>query len=208
MDDEKKIIEEQLQKLPPELRKAIESTPWKSSIKEIAISNNLSFEQVELAERETMFIIYGFENPVDYIDNLVREVGISEEVATNIAIAVDEKILKVISQQIEKNSSPTIITKSEALEELKRRREQAVEAGAVVKPVPPSLPVVEPDFARSDLVVKAGEVAHEVAHTEPVLTNSQKVVEKTPEPVTPPKPATPPAYGYPGGKDPYREPLE
>ena len=192
MNEEDKLIQEQLQKLPPELQKAIELVPWKSSVKEIAISNDLSFEQVEIVERETMFIIYGFENPADYVENIMREVGIDEETATRIAEAVDEKILKLINQ------------KTEGVSETPQAAPTPTEVA------PPNLPVLEPDFAQSNVVVKEGEKAHDV----PAMKEEEKAPEPTllnPEPEQPIKPRVSlsvPDYRYPSGKDPYREPIE
>lgn len=101
MNEEEKLIKEQFNKLPANLQKAINTVPWKSSVKEVALLNKLSFEQVAVVERETMFIIYGFENPSDYIANLVREAQIDEVTATTIAEMVNEKIFKIISQKVE-----------------------------------------------------------------------------------------------------------
>ena len=99
MNEEDKLIEEQLKTLPSELQKAISSVPWKDLVQEIGKQNNLSVEQIESLERETMFIIYGFENPNDYISNLIREAGVDETTATTIANEVGEKILKAIEEK-------------------------------------------------------------------------------------------------------------
>ncbi|MEK7227525.1 MAG: hypothetical protein AAB641_01375 [Patescibacteria group bacterium] len=106
MNEEEKLIEEQLKKLPPSLQKAIEAVPWKSSIKEIALLNKLTLEQVPVVERETMFILYGFENPDDYIGNLMREAQISEDTAISIAEAVNERIIKAIALKVDEFDKP------------------------------------------------------------------------------------------------------
>lgn len=107
MNETEKFVEDQFKRLPEALQKALNIIPWKSSVKEIAISNGLSSEQTETLERETMFIIYGFENPADYIANIMREVEINEEVATNIAETVNEKIFEAIAQKLEGLDRPT-----------------------------------------------------------------------------------------------------
>lgn len=99
MTEEEKLIKEQWDKLAPELQRAIESVPWNGFIKEVGQANTLDTEQVAVLERETMFILYGFENPNDFIANITREVGISEEQALKIAEAVVEKIFEPISQK-------------------------------------------------------------------------------------------------------------
>jgi len=188
MNEEEKIIQEQLQKLPENLRKAIEAVPWKSSVKEIAITNKLSFEQVATVERETMFILYGFENPDDYVGNLMREVQIDENTAVTIATEVNEKIFKAIALKIDESTKP-----------------QPPAAQPVAPETPPAnLPMVEPAFAQGSVMVKKGEVAHNVAPaTSEVGSKNQEVrMGETEKPKMPT-----PTVHYPGGQDPYREPL-
>ena len=171
-NDTEKLIEEQLGKLPVSLRKAIEVVPWKSSIKEIAVSNKLTLEQTETLERETMFILYGFENPQDYIGNMVRELGIGEEIATTIAEAVNEKVFKVIALKVDELNKPA----------------QPLSVSKTPEIPPANLPMVEPASAQgSEPPARQG------------LASSG--LDK-------PKMAPVPDYRYPGGKDPYREPLQ
>lgn len=103
MNETDKLIEEQRKTLSSSLLKAIDTVPWKSSVKEIALLNKLNFEQVATIERETMFIIYGFESPNDYTSNMVREAGISEDVAYTIAESVANKIFDPILKKSEEH---------------------------------------------------------------------------------------------------------
>lgn len=180
MTEEEKIIENQLKTLPAELQAAINAVPWKSSVKEIALLNKLSPEQTENLERETMFILYGFENPADYIKHLIQEVPTSEETATTIAEQVNKKILKAITDKVEKPEA---------------------------EPTHTNLPMIE-----------EGEVAHDVPHVEEVTTNNQQPTTNNNSPAEIQKPTvqdskpkeTPstPNNRYPGGIDPYREPIQ
>ena len=167
-----KLITEQFDRLPKELQTALNTVPWKSSVKEIALLNKLSLEQVAIVERETMFILYGFENPEDYIGNMVREAQIDKATSTAIAEAVNEKIFKVIAEQINK---------------------QPAEKPSVPNVIHNNLPMVE-----------EGEKTHDVPHVESTINNK----EPTKEPEKPKLAIPTPDYRYPGGKDPYREPLK
>jgi transcription elongation factor len=162
MNEEDKLIQEQFQKLPPELQQAINAVPWKAAVKEVASSNNLTQEKAEILERETMFILYGFENPDDYIKNMMREVQINEEIAAKIAGEVNEKVFKVIAEQMDKAQAPQAIHNN--------------------------LPMVEP-----------GETVHDVS---PAVDSKQQIVDSEKPQVSTPD------YRYPGGADPYREPME
>lgn len=213
MNEHNKLVEEQFNKLPRELQLAVNNVPWKSLIKEIVVSNNLSLEQIENVERETMFILYGFQNPNDYIRNLVEEAEISESIATTISQQVNEKILKQIASHITDNlkapvQNPPIATAQQTKEEIKKqlidRREQA---GQKV-----TLPEIAPEIHP---MVEEGEVAHDIAPAMSAVSSKKyevREVEKKEEnlppkptptptppvqtPPTPPAPPTPPTPSF------------
>lgn len=109
MNETDKLIAEQLKTLPPNLRQAIDAVPWKALVQEIGKTNSFNAEQIASLEQETMFVTYGFENPNDYPSNMVREVGISEDIAYTIAESVTNKIFEPIlkkSEELEKASMP------------------------------------------------------------------------------------------------------
>src|SRR3990167_9470913 len=133
MNEMDKLIEEQIRKLSPNLQRAINDVPWKALVQEIGKINALDTEQIASLEQETMFIIYAFESPKDYIANIMREVGISEDTALNIAESVADKIFNPILQKSEE-SEKTIKTESPA------------PAPVSVPEIPPTiLPVVKPE---------------------------------------------------------------
>ena len=172
------LIKEQFQKLPLELQRAIETVSWKAMVKEIATTNKLSPDQEEILERETMFIIYGFEPPANYIDSLVRELQIDEELAISIAEKANEKIFEEIALKMVEEEKGVI-----------HHNLPMVEKGEVAHTVPHvETPVVK-------------------APTTPTLPPQGKA-EIKPEVKEEEKPISVPVpdYRY-AGKDPYREPL-
>ena len=177
MNEQEKLIEEQKKTLTPNLLRAIDTVPWKTLVQEIGKVNTLNAEQIVSLEQETMFIIYAFEPPEDYIANMIREIGLSEDVASSIAESVAGKIFDPIMNVIEtpdgvKSDVPQVIHNN--------------------------LPMVE-----------KGEVAHTVPHVEPLVPPTPSVTTTPPQPQTKPEPKVSlPDYRYPGGKDPYREPLK
>lgn len=263
MTEEEKIIKDQFNSLPDNLKKALDSVPWRSFIKQIGLENKLMLDQIDRLERETMLILYAFDDPKNYIDNLVKEVELSKEQAAIISDAVAEKIIVPIEERaesLEKTSKEPIIitqeTKQQALEELKKRREAAT--GSITakdlseKPANASTPTVPEVIPPSNLpMVEDGEKVHDAPKTLEVKIDDEKVPEKSPiypeapveapeqkpapsikaeEPVRPAQPvqtskakpasdihpddkviptATKPINPkYPGGVDPYREPLD
>ncbi|OHA91595.1 MAG: hypothetical protein A2758_00595 [Candidatus Zambryskibacteria bacterium RIFCSPHIGHO2_01_FULL_49_18] len=184
MNETDKLIEDQLKTLPGNLRKALEVVPWKSLVNQIAGLHNLKPEQKEIIERETMFILYGFESLDDYVANMAREAAIDENLAFDIATEVNEKIFKVISDKVEE----------------------------LEKAVPTPAPVAVPEIPPANLpMVEKGETAHEVPHVE--ITNPKlQITDNNQNPTSKPQTAQipvnePPKFKYPGGADPYREPL-
>lgn len=204
--DQATLIAEQFKTLPISLQRAIDAVPWKNLVQTVGKGAALDAEQIATLERETMFIIYAFQEPDDYIENLARELGSSEEEAGAIADSVADKIFT------------PLIEKKEAFEKEAPKPEVEPEVSKTAVPeVPPAnLPVIEP-----------GEVAHQVPHVEvplPPLAPPKSASAVSTPPPTPtlaeePQPqvtkreeiptpsASVPDYRYPGGTDPYREPL-
>ena len=204
MNEEDRLIQDQFNKLPPKLQQAIEAVSWKSSLKEISLLHQLSPEQAENFERETMFILYRFDDPKSYIDNLKRETKLDEEIIENMAGEVAEKILKPIGEMVNlSKENPIIITKEtkgEALKELEVRRINAENVSSTPNAIHNNLPIVE-----------EGEKVHDAPSINSGQVPPLKVEEVKPSPqVKAPEPgfsAPVPKYGYPEGIDPYREPL-
>ena len=99
-EDRDKLIESQFKKLPEALQQAINVVPWKSAVKEIALLNKLDLAQIVAVERETMFVIYGFEDEKNYLANIMREANLDEAMATAITAALNERVFKVIINKV------------------------------------------------------------------------------------------------------------
>jgi len=182
MNETDKLIDEQFKTLPASLRQAINIVPWKAFVQEIGRANTLDTEQVAALEQETLFILYGFENPNDYIASISREMNLSEENALTIAESVADKIFTPISEKSEaylNSATPTSTPE-----------------------IPSSnLPMVEPASAQGSGEARKGEVAHTV-------DSKQYTVDSKPESIKPEETKVSiPDYRYEANKDPYREPL-
>jgi hypothetical protein len=125
-----KLIQEQLKTLPDNLRHAIESTDWKLILSDFLTQYTLSPEILAGIERETMLVIYGFENPLNLIENLTQQVPLEEEQAINIAELINERILNIIANKLETPLPPEILPQNLPM----------VEKGEVVHDVPPLTP--------------------------------------------------------------------
>ena len=101
MNEQEKLIEEQLKTLPSNLRQTIGAMPWKALVQEIGKTNALDTEQTVSLEQETMFVLYAFENPTDFVSNIMREVSVTNEVAETIAESIADKIFDPILERSE-----------------------------------------------------------------------------------------------------------
>jgi hypothetical protein len=96
-----------------------------------------------------MFVLYGFENPKDYITNMIREVEIPEETAITIAETVNEKIFKEISLKADSLEKEEKVTP----------QQMAVVAQSVPEIIHKNLPMIESE-----------EKVHNVPHVENTTT--------------------------------------
>lgn len=149
--------------------------------------SGFSEEQADQADSEILYAMYGLQSLDDAMKNIA---SLSQKPVESLA---------PLKSKLKEN----IFDK---LEEIKKTSEPRKESSST------NLPMVE-----------AGEVAHEVPHVE--MPNQEAGIKNqgvdqeasmekaeaapTAQPTEPLKPeAKPPANHYPGGKDPYREPIE
>jgi hypothetical protein len=206
-EEQNRLIEEQFNTLSKSLQRAIAVSPWRASIQEIAKSQNLTEEQSEALERETMFILYGFEPATDYIGNLVQEVGLTQELAEKVAEEAGDKIFEPIIDKEEElskaelNGEPTN-PGDYMLEETKQEEKlEPMETQSTELEIPPE----------SHLQTIPPETVHETLAPEPagpinVIDEKGDIERPHDEPVE--KSSIRQANIYPEGADPYREPLE
>lgn len=225
MDDIKAITEEQLQKLPPEVADAIGSIPWRERVGQIAAIHLLSEEETAALEVEVGIVVLGIEPSDQFPENVSENIGLSNEIVEKITEEIDEQIIKPILDLVDhpktaprttkkvlpvetSASEPIVIThetKQEALQEL-GRREEVVKKKASVSATPEVAPHNLP-------MVEKGEAVHDVPHVEVKETPKSVFEPVKTVPLNEIKPEKPPQVGipdyrYPGGKDPYREPMQ
>src|SRR3954468_15368994 len=91
-----KLIQDQIDSLPLDVKEAVARVPWKERVRDIAKRENLNVAQADSLETETMFILYGFLTPDTYVGNIMTEVGIEDEQAERINKLVNDEIVSDI----------------------------------------------------------------------------------------------------------------
>ncbi|PJA37034.1 MAG: hypothetical protein CO183_00345 [Candidatus Zambryskibacteria bacterium CG_4_9_14_3_um_filter_42_9] len=224
MNEDDKLIKEQFDKLPVVLQKSLKAVEWKSSVKEIAELNKLSPDQAEALERETMFILYGFENIDDYKTNLIREAGFDEVVAMTIAETVNEKVFDTVIAKVKELETTTNETSASVdtlsqIPEIHYPNLPVVEQGETAhdaQPLKPEHNQIEPTKYVEQISPKPSlNPAEKLSGMTSLIRDYERAeqrvkdqVQQKPEIKTEPEKVSLPDYRYPNGKDPYREPLQ
>ena len=200
MDETSRLIAEQKQNLPHELIEAIEGVAWEHLAEEVGKESGLKDDQIKNLERETMLVLYAFESPENYIDNLIKELEISEDVALNIAESITNKIFDPILSKVS-SYQPQNITHSN-LPEIAPEIHPMIEEGEKVHDAAPE-PVVE-HKKEPIFITTQEEKEKELGHP-----SKKWVPNYEDEPEERPKDSVSvPDYRYPDGTDPYREPVK
>ncbi|MBI4093729.1 hypothetical protein HY417_02090 [Candidatus Kaiserbacteria bacterium] len=206
------LFTERLKSLPKVVRDAITSVDLKKQLQELANKHKLHLDQWQLLENEVMLTLLGFDEPEKLQENIKREVNVTDDVATNLALDISHIVYEPIRQELErqlehpeakeKELTGVEQAREQALTQRTENREQRIEK-APIAPAPPMQP------ATPSTLVAAPEP--------PALT-----IKPIPPPTPPPPPPTeravraPTSSVYKAGEssaarkevheDPYREP--
>jgi hypothetical protein len=95
------IIEEQIQKLPKDVREAIISVDYNKKLEEIVKRQKILIDQAAKLETETSLVMIGLEPISSYINNLKDNLDLTSERAAEIARDVNETIFKPIRNSLQ-----------------------------------------------------------------------------------------------------------
>ena len=103
MDSEtQKTIDEQIARIPTDVREAIISVDYKTKLVEITKRQRLLIDQAGKLEMETTLVMIGLEPLADFIANIQREMGLNTIRAKEVAMDVSENIFKPIRESLYK----------------------------------------------------------------------------------------------------------
>jgi len=213
MNDNDKLIQNQFNSLPVDVKESISRIPWRERVRDIAKREGLDADKSLALETETMMILFGFQSADDYTKNILTQVEIDEETAERITKEVSDEILTDIEKQFEmidaishKNTIEVpkitqVPTNQQPPATVSPASTQNPSASSSIEVAPNNLPEIVP-----------GQTAHNVPHVESTITPAE------PKPIVPSAPISRnengrpnlefPQSGYQKGKDPYREPIE
>ncbi|MES3031448.1 MAG: hypothetical protein V4697_03490 [Patescibacteria group bacterium] len=137
--DRESIIKEKFQQLPEDIKAAIKSNDLAAKFDAISERHGLHVDQSGSLQTETLLVMLGIEDSDAYVDNIRKELDISQNEAESIAQDVNQEIFKGIR------------TSLRTMEET--NEEEVVEE--TPEPItPPSIPTPTPDISS---IEKAGQ---------------------------------------------------
>ena len=152
MTDTAQIIKNQLAKLPPEMREAIANSKWQEELRRIAEQFKLHIDQAGDLETETMLILIGIASPAEFVKNLQNALIIKEDLADQIALAVNDSIflrirdaMRKMYDQMEEHSSgaETMLDRGSILHEIENPTTEKISS---VAGTPASRPTYSDDM--------------------------------------------------------------
>src|SRR3989338_4835974 len=192
-------IQNRLEELPEEIRRAVQSAEVDRKIREVGTKNALHVDQIGNLSDETYMVMLCFTDPAEFAENLSKELNISAEKANTVAQDIGTSIFIPIRGSMQE------FTEQQALQETlvaESKKTPAIERTSIpiVKPVsivPASAPkAIEPHPADMMLAQKTVILAPTTPPTSPEASKG-----------TAKPPATPPPAPKPYTADPYREPT-
>lgn len=96
------VMAERFKRLPPSVQNAITSADVEAHLRELAKTQQLHLDQWDLLENEVMLTLLGLAKTSELKQNIMKEVGVSDEVATILARDIAEYVFKPIRDELER----------------------------------------------------------------------------------------------------------
>jgi len=93
-------IKERFLQLPTEVQTIILESGWQNVTRRIVEQNNLRIDQGAAIENEVMLTMFGFENPNNFKQNIIKEARVDSETADKIVSSVDSQIFSLIKEKL------------------------------------------------------------------------------------------------------------
>jgi hypothetical protein len=108
---------EKLKDLPLDVREAVVNTDYLSGLEEIQVSQKLHIDQAAMMEELTFKLMLGEIDTEDYVLNLTKALNIDSAKSTEIAQAVDIKIMQPIKNELQNIQDENEVVEEETPED-------------------------------------------------------------------------------------------
>jgi len=96
------VMKERFAQLPPSVQNAITSADVEAHLRELADHQQLHLDQWNLLENEVMLTLLGLAKTSELKQNIVKEVGVSDDVAAILAADIAEYVFKPVRDELER----------------------------------------------------------------------------------------------------------
>ncbi len=118
MDEtQRQLINEQMQRIPAEVREAIQASDWERTVFNIGRAHKMHIDDIDVLSIETILTLIGLEHPKDFPVNLQKRTGVSDDTLAQIVDEINErlfsKIRSALKNHYEKVSAGEIMAPDE-----------------------------------------------------------------------------------------------
>ena len=208
-----KIIDDQIAQLPKAVQEIIANIDLTKEISDLKEKHNLMLDQVSSLEIETRLVMIGLEPGEDFVDNIIKNVGLKEDDAIAVAEDINDsifgKIRKVMMEETKDESGEDELNKETILDEI----ENPTPFPQIIQ----NQTQTPEEKQKSEVVLKPNETKTIEAYTPPMMPTKSIVEQKLtapthiqPKEIQIPTSKLPSATSTTSAKavDPYREPTE
>ena len=121
MDDtQKQLIEDQMKRIPQEVREVISNSGWERIVFNIGREHKLHIDDIDTLSVETIITMIGLEHPNDFSENLQKRIDLDDETLYKIVDEINDrlfsKIRDALKEYYEKVSAGEIMATEEKVE--------------------------------------------------------------------------------------------
>lgn len=199
-------VQQRLKELPEEIRMAVLSADLDRKIQSIGQKHKLHIDQIGNLEDETLLVMLGFSDPVEFMDQLVERLSVTPVEASLISADVVHDVFMPIRESMRLWAERKKLTKDADTTPVPTNSVSSVVMPSS-KPPPVPTPIAAPSAPAS---APAPKPAPELSSIDSMLSQKQVTPPAgaaTP-PQTPPAPVLNPEQPQNYKADPYREPVE
>ena len=129
MDEMTQNLKKQFDALPSDVQNAISDVNLSTKLQEIVKNNKLMIDQAGKLETETVLVLFGLEPLENYVNNLIKKVGLSSIQASLVAHDVNEAIFKNIRDTLKTINDGLLKAEKETPEQTSNPTKEDVLAG-------------------------------------------------------------------------------
>lgn len=189
-----KQLTERLGTLPNVVQKAIIATEIRKPLMRISEKHALMLDQISALEGEVILVMTGMAEGSQFVENIVKEVGVNEAEAISIAEEIEQTIFEDLRENIQRLSYAYDV-KTPVANVSEAKNEDAKNSA------PENLPVAHTEGGESDDTSKNTDDIAKKRMLE-TMSNPHKKIDEEEERKDAIK------RNYPQGSDPYRESVE